>query len=152
MIPETDLAWCAGITDTLGAFKVRQTSTGAALPTVSISTVKFAIAERLASLTGTAVTTVQRKYTRMGCGDHCTEAHLHVDSTTARWSLTGARATVFLSAVLPYIRSANAKADALDLIRVGLEAPHKPGTLTKMYELGWPHVVEAHVTPIRKLA
>jgi len=81
---------------------------------------------------------VHREYRRLGCNEHCTEAHLHVSSTTARWSLTGARAVVFLAAIEPYLRAKQGLAQ--DVIAAGSTAPSKPATTRKMYQLGWPEL------------
>ena len=82
--------------------------------------------------------TVHRDYKRLGCNEHCDEAHLHVHSTTARWSLTGARAAVFLAAIEPYLVVKTA--DASEAVAAGLMAPRKEATVQKMYRLGWPEL------------
>jgi len=138
VITGEDRAWAAGVVDVLGSFKIRETESGAVLPALYVSTPKFQIAEQLGRMTGVGITTVSRNYKRTGCGEHCNEAHLHVESTTARWSLTGARCTVFLSGVLPFLMVQASEAERF--VQAGLEAKHKPATLTKMYDLGWPKV------------
>lgn len=130
------VAWCGGVIDAIGLIRLRETDVGSQLASVSVSTALVPIAQRLAELTGTKVTTVKRNYNRLGCSQHCTEAHLHVTSITARWSLTGARALTFLTAVRPYL---GVKADAADeVISAAKGAPSKPRTAQKMAELGWP--------------
>jgi len=131
-----EIAWCGGIIDALGLIRLRETDAGSQLPSVYVSTPNLPIAQRLADLTGIKVVTVNRDYKRMGCGKHCTEAHLHVQSVTARWSLTGARARAFLVAVRPYLFFKAADADAV--IEATRDAPSKPRTTQKMAELGWP--------------
>lgn len=126
--------------DILGLIRFRETEKGSILPALYVSTARFDIAEVLAEMTGMKVTTVARKYSRVGCGEHCTDAHLHVDSTTARWNLTGGRCTVFLNAVRPFLKTNLEEADRA--LKAGLEAAYKPATLTKMYELGWPKLEE----------
>lgn len=137
MITTEDIAWCAGVIDSLGLVRIRELENGTDLPEVFVSTAKEPIAAKLSELTGTKVVTIKRDYNRLGCGDHCTEPHLHVLSTTARWSLVGARATVFLSACLPYLRVQEVK----EVVNAGLQAPMKPATPQKMYQLGWPVLV-----------
>ena len=122
----------------LGLLKMRETETGAQLPAVFVSTARMDIVDTLAELTGVSVTTVVRKYNRVGCGEHCTEAHMHVNSTTGRWSLTGARCTVFLSALLPYLTSNREEAEKA--VAAGMDAPFKAATVEKMYALGWPKI------------
>ena len=78
---------------------------------------------------------VTRDYQRMGCSDHCTEAHMHVQSVTARFQLTGARARTFLLAVRPHLFI---KADEADMIlEASKDARSKPATTAKMREMGW---------------
>lgn len=134
-ITEAEIAWCGGVVDSLGLLRLRETPAGGHLPSVFVSTPHLPIASRLAELTGVRVTMVSRDYKRMGCGDHCTDAHLHVQSTTGRWSLTGSRATVFLRSVRPYLF---VKAEEADLLLEASENPRgKPATTRKMREMGW---------------
>lgn len=141
MLSADDLAWCAGLIDSMGSIKTRPMSTGSELTYVAISSPRLDLLDIMADLTGTSVVTVKRDYKRLGCGEHCTEAHQHVLSVTGRWSLTGAKATVFLAAIEPYLRTKKEEVRAaLDL---GMDAPVKPATLKKMYDLGWPPVEEA---------
>ena len=90
----------------------------------------------LAERTGTSVTRVRRDYTRNGCAMHCPQAHVHIQSHSGRWSLSGVRATVVLSGLLPFLQMQ--VQDAQALVAVGLRAPHKPATIAKMAQLGWP--------------
>ena len=130
------LAWCAGVVDALALVRLRETNAGSALAYVGVSTALLPVAAQLADLTGTRVTTVRRNYDRAGCTSHCLEPHLHVDSTTARWSLTGARAVTFLQAVRPWL---TVKAELVDMaLAASAGAPSKPATTQKMADLGWP--------------
>lgn len=132
------LAWCAGVIDMVGLIKTRPMDTGSELSYVSVSTPRRDILDHLAELTGSGVVIVNRDYKRLGCGEHCTEPHLHVFSTTARWSLTGARAAVFLAAIEPYLMTKATQAQ--EAVAAGLVAPRKAATLNKMYRLGWPEL------------
>lgn len=138
MINTTDVAWCAGVFDALGAIRMRTMDTGAVLPAVHVSTANLDVLEHIAHLTGVGVTRVTRDYQRLGCGEHCTEAHQHVLSVTGRWSLVGARAYVFLCAIEPYV----AHKDVTEGIAAGAAAPFKPATVAKMLALGWPDPTE----------
>lgn len=138
MIHESELAWVAGVVDTLGNYNFRETPSGVVLPSVYVQTTKAELVKPLADLTGIKLVTVKKDYMRSGCGDHCDEPHQHVKSTSSRFGLVGARATVFVSAIFPYLRTRHD--EATEVIRLGLEAKHKPATLQKMYELGWPVV------------
>lgn len=134
-ITPAQVAWCAGVIDALGLIKTRPMKTGSELAYVGVSSARIDILEYLAKLTGVKVVTVSRNYNRLGCGEHCTEAHLHVHSTTGRWSLTGARALLFLEAIEPHL--VFKRMDAKAALAAGSAAPTKPGTLKKMQELGW---------------
>ena len=135
-LSSTEIAWCGGVIDALALVRLRETDAGSSLPSISVSTPHLAIAQRLAELTGVSVTTVSRDYKRMGCGEHCTEAHLHVVSVTARWNLTGARARTFLLAIRPHLFVKAGEVDAL--LDATKDAPSKPRTSQKMAALGWP--------------
>lgn len=137
ILTEPDYAWCAGVIDTLGLVKLRPSpATGTELAYVAISSPRIDILERLAEMTGSTVVTVNRQYNRLGCDEHCTEPHVHVHSTTGRWSLTGAKALVFLSAIQPYVHMRREEIDKV--LAVGSVAPRKLATVEKMAELGWP--------------
>lgn len=135
-IEPTRLAYVAGILDALGRFRVHTSDEGTRLPHVGVSSPNLALLRDLADLTGVTVTNVVRDYNRVGCGEHCTAAHLHVDSITGRWQLVGHRATVVLAAVEPYLIGQHAT--AVDLVDLGLAAPHKRQTAAAMARLGWP--------------
>lgn len=135
LTPE-QIAWCGGVIDAIGLVRLRETDAGSSLAYVSVSTALLPIAQRLADLTGTSVTTVRREYNRLGCSQHCTEAHQHVQSVTARWSLTGARALTFLQAIHPFLGVKIGEVD--EVIAAAKDAPSKPRTTEKMASLGWP--------------
>jgi hypothetical protein len=137
----SELAWCAGVIDAMGIIRTRRMKTGSELGYVGVSSSKRDILKALADMTGTGITAVHRDYKRLGCNVHCEEPHLHVTSSTGRWSLTGARAAVFLLAIEPYL--VIKKGAANDAIAAGLIAPRKDATLAKMYKLGWPRLEEA---------
>lgn len=132
-----EIAWCAGVVDAIGLVRQRELkATGSLLAYVGVSTAHLGIAERLAELTGTRPTIVRRNYNRLGCSAHCTEPHQHVNSVTARWSLTGARARVFLQAVRPMLALKGQVVD--ETLWATQDAPFKPAVASKMVELGWP--------------
>jgi hypothetical protein len=137
MIEATTIAYVAGILDTVGRFRVEITDEGTRLPHVGASSPNLPVLRYLAGLTGVTVTDVVRRYDRLGCGEHCTEPHLHVDSVTGRWQLVGYRATVVLAAVVPYLRGPETET-AVALLDLGLGATHKPQTAAAMTRLGWP--------------
>lgn len=134
MTPET-LGYVAGLIDALGRIRVRDLPNGTRLVAVGISSPRVELLRHLAGLTGVRVVEVRRTYDRLGCGDHCQEPHLHVDSHTGRWELTGARAVVVLRAVRPYLVTRGPEVDYA--LRVAGDSPAKPATRRKMVELGW---------------
>lgn len=139
MMPDTDLAYLAGIVDTLAVLRTRQVTTMDAvtvLPMVAVHTPDRSVLRQLTQATGTKVTETNRAYAKAGCSQHCRERHQHVRSTSYRWSVTGVKATILLVGVRPYLRVKGAVAD--DGIRVGLQAPRKSATVVKMHALGWP--------------
>lgn len=136
MITELELAWCAGVIDVMGLISLRKMKTGSELAAVSISSTRLDLLHEIADLTGTTVVMVHRDYNRLNCNEHCPDKHSHVISSTGRWSLTGARAAVFLNAIEPYLRLKKEKVQ--EAVDVGASAPHKAATMRKMYALGWP--------------
>ena len=132
--------WFAGVIDVMGAIRMRRMDTGVDLPALYVSTSRQDILTELGDLTGMSITQVFRDYNRLGCGEHCTEPHQHVLSTTGRWNVTGARATVVLHAITPFMRVR--KTEAEEALAAGLLAPRKDAVLKKMYALGWPDIPE----------
>lgn len=136
MLNETDLAWCAGVMDTMGLVKIRTLSNGTLLPLVFFHSTKIEILEKLSELAGGKVTIVNKSYVRSPCVQHCQEPHVHISSTSGRWTISGARALIFLSGVEPFIRVR--RQEIVEVIALGSAAPRKPATVEKMREMGWP--------------
>lgn len=131
----TDLAYLAGVIDVRGNITTRRAA-GTLLPLTAVSTKETRLLEWLCSITDMRMVTTERAYARGGCALHCAEKHVHISSVSGRWSVTGAKATIVLAAVRPFLRL---QADEADLaLAVGLKAPHKPASLSKMAALGWP--------------
>jgi hypothetical protein len=133
---EQDIAWCAGVIDVLGLVKTRTMETGSELAFVQVSSPLIEVTQQLAKFTGVQVVMVHRQYNRLGCDQHCTDAHVHVYSETGRWTLVGARAIVFLEAILPYVRIKTP--DIKATLAKGQTSPMKEATFKKMKALGWP--------------
>jgi hypothetical protein len=134
MIPE-DLAYMAALIDTMGSLRIRSTPEGTRLPSVTVSSANARLLQILSEATGTNLIVISRNYDRRGCSEHCDGPHDHVDSTTSRWNITGARATVFLNALVPYMRIQTDEAE--ELLSIGLGAPRKAATAERMRDLGW---------------
>lgn len=133
---EIPLGYIAGILDANAIFRVRTTPGGTELPAVHVHGLPMPIMTVLAKYTGTKVTTVTRDYSRSPCAEHCDERHQHVVSISGRWSVTGARATVLIHAILPHLQAQ--RYAATEVLAVGLSAPKKSTTYNKMAQLGWP--------------
>lgn len=133
MKPE-ELAYLAGIVDTQAVIRMRPYGE-IWLPMVAMHG-DPRLLKVLSQATGTTVTIVKRKYAKAGCSEHCPDKHQHIVSESGRWSVSGAKATVLLSAVRPYLRLQGYLAD--EAIEVGKLAPKKQSTAGKMVKLGWP--------------
>lgn len=132
---DAQISYMAGVLDSLGRVRVRELDNGTQLAQVAISSPNLALLRHVAQLTGVTVTRVRRHYTRVGCTTHCKEKHLHVESDTGRWELTGARAVIVLKAVRPFLVLLGSEVDTVLAATAG--APRKPATVRKMVELGW---------------
>lgn len=128
--------YLAGILDANAIFRVRETPGGTELACVAVHGLSEGVMEVLAKATGTKVTRVKRDYHQRPCVAHCSKKHRHVASTTLRWSVTGGKANVLIAAVLPSLRVQKDVAAAV--LDVGLSAPRKSATYSKMADLGWP--------------
>ena len=82
------------------------------------------------------VVPTERDFTKAGCAEHCSEKHLHVRSLSGRWMISGAKATIVLAAVQPYLRLRAAEVE--DAVALGLAANFKGATAQAMRKLGWP--------------
>lgn len=90
----------------------------------------------LSELTGVAPVITRRSFTKHRCTEHCPSSHQSIESLSARWSVTGARATVVLRAVRPWLIF---QADAADwVLELTKDSSFKPATVEKMRALGWP--------------
>lgn len=136
LIEETDLAYVAALIDGFALLRVRTTSEGTELPVISISSPKVEMLNVLGKMTGIKPFATNRAYDKHRCSEHCEAKHEHIVSTSNRWQITGAKATVVLCAIRPYLRVKGSEAE--ELIHVGLGAPYKPATLSKTADLGWP--------------
>jgi hypothetical protein len=132
-----ELAYLAGVLDTRAVVRVGLVGGSQnPLPFVAMSCGDAALLRWLGQIAGVRSIVTARTFDRHRCLEHCTKAHDHVTSVSGRWSLSGVRATVVLSATREWVRfhqEAWARA-----IEVGLEANRKEGTVRKMSALGWP--------------
>jgi len=135
LLDEPTLAYLAGVLDYEGVIRVRELPTGTQIPYVGLSGSNAPMLALFAKHTGTRSVVTRRKYVKAGCNEHCKEKHVHVQSVSGRWSVTGAKATVLLWNVQPYVRFQTGVLS--EALAVGLRAPFKNATVEKMRELGW---------------
>lgn len=130
-------AYLAGIIDTMGIIRTREMrGDNPPIPYVGLHTPNLQISSLFAGVTDTKVTTVTRKYNKAQCTEHCTpDSHVHVNSVSHRWSVTGVKATVMLHNIKPYLVFKTDEAN--EALRVGMVANYKPATWRKMQLLGW---------------
>jgi hypothetical protein len=135
VIPETDLAYLAGVIDVMGRVWTRPSSNGRRLPLLEINAKQPDLMDWLSALTGTEVITTSRDYMRLGCTEHCSEQHVHATSTSARWSITGAKATIVLSGIEPfsYLR----RPEVEYALGLGMMAEMRAQTVRDMKARGW---------------
>jgi len=133
-ITTTDLAYVAAVVDTMANLRER-TSSASPLPEVQVNCANLPLLAWLEAVTGAKHFPTDREYTRHRCAQHCVEPHQHVRSRSGRWSVTGARATVLLHNVHPYLRLRADEAAAL--IQLGLAAGWKSNAVEGMLALGW---------------
>ncbi len=135
MIPETDLAYLAGVVDVLGRIWTRPSSNGRRLPLLELNANRPELMEWLSDLTRTDVVVTSRDYMRLGCAEHCSESHVHTVSTSTRWSVTGAKATIVLFNIEPYVFLKRPEVEyALGL---GMMSEMRAQTVRDMKTRGW---------------
>lgn len=135
-LSQADLAYLAGVLDAQGHIAIRTTADGTQLPQLSLSGPNVALLQWLGDLTGVRPIVTTRAYAKAGCSEHCATKHRHVTSTSGRWQLSGAKATVVLAAIQPFLRLQ--LDEAAQAVELGMAAPFKPATPNKMQQLGWP--------------
>lgn len=134
--PRLPIPYVAALIDTQAALSTRYLkASDSTLPVVSLHGSNVPLLRSLAVMTGVGTSEIRRSYTKALCAEHCDEPHVHIESVSGRWSIVGAKATIVLHTVLPHVYFR--QEEVRDLIRVGLEAPLKPATATKMVDLGW---------------
>lgn len=129
-----DIAYCAALIDNLAALRSRDVE-GSELPVVQISG-KHPVLPWLGEVTGTRVIPTRRAYSRHQCTEHCPDRHAHLTSTSARWSVTGMRATIVLAACEPHMRVQAAAARRL--VDLGLRVQYQGQVVNDMAARGWP--------------
>lgn len=129
-----DLAYAAALVDTLAVMSTREVG-GTQLPNVAINAKHRDVLDWLGRMTGTKVSTIKRDYHRGGCGEHCPEPHIHIQSASGRWVVTGVKATIVLHNLLPYLRVQ--RVQAIDLVTAGRTIGYKGHVVEEMRGAGW---------------
>ncbi len=135
MIPESDLAYLAGVVDVLGRIWSRPSSNGRRLPLLEINGNRPELLAWLGEITSTDIIPTSRDYMRSGCEEHCPQQHVHTISNSTRWSVTGAKATIVLFNIEPFIFLRRPEVEfALGL---GMMAEMRAQTVRDMKTNGW---------------
>ena len=142
-LSDLELAYLAGVLDTRAVVRIRLVGGSGArqgvmssLPYLALSCGDAELLDWLCRLTGVKSVVTTRTYDKHRCLEHCEESHDHVQSTSGRWSVSGSRATVLLSATLPYVRLQEDR--WRKALQAGLSADRKEAVAQKMSALGWP--------------
>lgn len=128
-----DLAYMAAVIDNYAKLTTRKVHADE-LPMITIQG-KLPVLPLLAEATGVSLMRLDKDYTRHQCSEHCPDRHMAIESWTHRWQLTGARATVVLFNVEPYLRMQGQQARAL--IEIGQRIGFKTNVINDMARLGW---------------
>lgn len=129
----SDLAYAAALIDSFGNLKTRRVGENE-LPEVIIQG-KIRTLPWLAYVTGVKLIEVTKGYSRHQCSQHCPTAHTEIVSISKRWVVTGARATIVLHNVEPFMRAHGREARAL--VEVGRQVGYRGNVINSMIELGW---------------
>lgn len=135
LLPDTELAYIAGLLDGRAVFREREVGDTALLPVIAVNGGSPAVNEYLGKMTGTKITRTHRDYQRKPCHIHCREAHEHSVSSSQRWSVTGAKATIMLWNISGFLKIDKPKASAL--LQLGLTQSWKSNAVDDMEKLGW---------------
>jgi len=128
-----ELAYAAALVDSFAVLRVRDYR-GTGLPEVTIQG-KLAALDWLALITGVTVRTIPKSYSRHQCTEHCPDKHMRIESSSLRWQVTGARATIVLHGCAPFMRVQTR--DAWKLIESGLAIGYKTDVVNDMTRRGW---------------
>lgn len=137
MLTSEDIAYFAGVLDSQARIRVTATgSSKALLPWIAVSSPSTVLTDALSEASGVRAFIRDRESNAHRCAEHCTSKHDHRRSLRSVWQVSGARATIILSASLPYLRMQ--VQEAREAVAAGLTAQHWGETPSKMAALGWP--------------
>lgn len=130
-----DLAYAAALVDTFATLKLRALPSGTDLPEVVLQGKRIAALDWLAAVTGSKVAVIGKDFHRHQCSEHCPDKHTRIESSTRRLVLSGARATIVLHALAPFMRVQGA--EARRLADAGRVLGYKTNVVNDMRRLGW---------------
>lgn len=133
-LTEADVAYVAAVIDTQAKITYRKVR-DSLLPQVQVCGSNTALLRWLGDLTGVRPIVTERDYTKHNCTIHCPTRHARIVSVSGRWTISGAKATVLLHTVLPYLRFQVQTAQ--EAVAVGMAVHYKGATVRKMQALGW---------------
>lgn len=147
-----NLGWMAAVVDLKGKFLVKNNQDRSAKTNqvvLYVESVQTGVVKKLATLTGTKVELNEHLpskdgFWRKGCGEHCEEAHIHVDTghfkPTMRWTITGGSMATVLYNLAPYMITDVAEYVDLGLRNTALRGRGSGaalGALRRLSGLGW---------------
>lgn len=146
VLSEADRGYAAAVLDAFGRLTLRPYQ-GSELPEVIVQG-RIEALPWLAEVTGTKVQEIPKAYNAHRCAEHCTEKHMHVESTTWRWTVTGARATIVLHTLQAHMRIKGR--EARQLVEAGQRIGYKRTVVEEMRGRGWdiPELREVAWAPI----
>lgn len=136
MLADSEIAYVAAVVDTFARIKIRPTEAGTLIPTITISNPHRSMLAFMGQMTATKSFEVEKSYSKHRCGEHCPSRHEKIVSNSGRWSISGAKATVMLSAIQPYVRFQDE--EVAEALEAGLAATKKAHTVASMQKIGWP--------------
>jgi hypothetical protein len=147
-LTRADLGYVAALLDQHARLTLRAYR-GTQLPELIVQG-RIAALPWLAEVTGSKVIDIPKGYNRHQCSEHCKDAHTRIESVTQRWSVTGARATILLYNVEPYMRVQGA--DARRLMAAGAQIGYKRTVVEEMRGLDWeiPELREEAWAPVER--
>lgn len=134
MIADTELAYIAAVVDLQARLTTRPSPNGR-LPVVEINGNNWPLLEWLSKMTNSASFETRRDYQRYGCSEHCSDKHIHTTSHSGRWSVTGAKATILLFNIEPFVWLK--RPDVEQLLGLGLMSEMRSQSINDMKRLGW---------------
>lgn len=153
MITPERLGWMAGIIDLKGRiYTKRNRQRATAQMVLTVDSKEIGVIRALGSMTGTSpelqTATDMPEFMRRNCGQHCPDAHTHVQAVQylpaiGRWTITGASMVVVLSSLMPMLTVDRGYEEAVDVAIKNTKLTGQGSGmvvmgLLRLKDLGWP--------------